>query len=82
MNPTEGYAFLFLWIGFLLLMSTALGTAFVWAIRTGQFSNQERARYLALEAAIPDAEPAAEDTPQAKAEQAKPKEGGKRRDLP
>lgn len=80
MNPTEGYAFLFLWIGFLLLMSTALGALFVWAIRAGQFSNQERARYLALEAAIPEGEQLAEAAPEAKGNEAGPKEHGKRRD--
>uniref|UniRef100_C6E803 Cbb3-type cytochrome oxidase assembly protein CcoS n=1 Tax=Geobacter sp. (strain M21) TaxID=443144 RepID=C6E803_GEOSM len=82
MNPTEGHAFLFLWIGFLLLMSTALGAVFIWAIRTGQFSNQQRARYLALQAAIPDVEPPAKDAPQAKGREARPKEEAKRRELP
>lgn len=82
MNPMEGNAFLFLWIGFLLLMSTALGTLFLWAIRAGQFSNQERARYLALEATIPDLEPPAEDAPQAKGTKARPEEEGVRRELP
>ncbi|WP_226377666.1 cbb3-type cytochrome oxidase assembly protein [Citrifermentans bremense] len=70
----EGNAFLFLWIGFLLLMSTALGTLFLWAIRAGQFSNQERARYLALDAAIPDLEPPTETAPQAKGKQTRPEE--------
>jgi cbb3-type cytochrome oxidase maturation protein len=81
-NPMEGNAFLFLWIGFLLLMSTALGTVFLWAIRAGQFANQERARYLALEAAIPDLEPPAEDAPQAKEKEAGPEGRGRRRELP
>lgn len=78
MNPMEGNAFLFLWIGFLLLMSTALGTVFLWAIRAGQFSNQERARYLALDAAIPDAEPPAEDGPQEKGKGKRPEQATRR----
>ncbi|GAW68207.1 hypothetical protein GPEL0_01f4442 [Geoanaerobacter pelophilus] len=69
-----------MWIGFLLLMSTALGAVFVWAIRSGQFSNQQRARYLALEAAIPDEEQLPEVTPKAKRKEAGRKECGKRRD--
>ncbi len=52
-NPWEGQAFLFMWIGFLLLMSCGIGAFFLWGIRSGQFSGQERARYLALQAEIP-----------------------------
>ena len=46
--------FLLIWIGFLLLMIIALGAVFAWAIRTRQFSNQDRARYLPLESGIPE----------------------------
>lgn len=56
-NPWEGQAFLFMWIGFLLLMSCGIGAFFLWGIRSGQFSNQERARYLALQAEIRDTLP-------------------------
>ena len=51
-NPWEGQEFLFMWIGFLLLMSCGIGAFFLWGIRSGQFANQERARYLALQAEI------------------------------
>jgi len=56
-NPWEGQEFLFMWIGFLLLMSCGIGAFFLWGIRSGQFANQERARYLALQAEIRDTLP-------------------------
>ena len=56
-NPMEGQAFLFMWIGFLLLMTGGIAAFFLWAIRAGQFSNQDRARYLPLESGIPPSEP-------------------------
>jgi len=52
-SPMEGQAFLFIWIGFLLLMTGGIGAFFFWAIRAGQFSHQDRARYLALQSGIP-----------------------------
>jgi cbb3-type cytochrome oxidase maturation protein len=37
-----------IWL-FLVLMSVSVSlAAFIWGLRTGQFSNQERARYLPL----------------------------------
>jgi cbb3-type cytochrome oxidase maturation protein len=62
----EGQTFLFIWIGFLLLMSGGVAAFFFWGIRAGQFSNQDRARYLALYSqipseAVPEAEPQRED---------------------
>jgi len=46
-------AFLFMWIGFLALMLAGLSLILLWAVRAGQFSNQERARYLPLRSGIP-----------------------------
>lgn len=60
-DPLESHAVLYLWLGFLLLMAAAVACCFVWAIRSRQFANQDRARYLALESRIPDAEPKRED---------------------
>ena len=59
-NPWEGQAFLFMWIGFLLLMTGGIGAFFFWGVRSGQFANQERARFLALDAEIPDTLPKSE----------------------
>lgn len=53
-SPMESPAFLFMWIGFLLLMSCGVGAFFFWGIRAGQFGDQQRARSLALLAQIPD----------------------------
>lgn len=49
----DGQTFLFIWIGFLLLMCGGIALFFLWAIRARQFSHQDRARYLALQAGIP-----------------------------
>ena len=48
MNGETETIFLLLWIGFLML---GVGSAFAfiwWGVRNGQFSNQDRARYLPL----------------------------------
>jgi len=47
-TPTDGAPFFFMWVGFLSLMLIGILVVFVWAIRTGQFRNQDRARYLPL----------------------------------
>lgn len=52
-SPAEGQVFLFMWIGFLLLMTGSIAAFFLWAIRAGQFSHQDRARYLPLQSGIP-----------------------------
>jgi len=52
-SPMEGQTFLFMWVGFLLLMTGGIAGFFLWAIRAGQFSHQDRARYLPLESGIP-----------------------------
>ena len=61
MSPFEGQTFLFMWIGFLLLMIACIGVFFLWGIRHGQFADQERARYLALRSGIPPAEEPAKE---------------------
>lgn len=53
-SPWNGQAFLFIWIGFLLVMTGGIGAFFLWGVRSGQFANQDRARYLALQARIPE----------------------------
>jgi nitrogen fixation-related uncharacterized protein len=45
-------AFLALWFGFLLIMIIAITAALVWAVRSRQFANQDRARYLPLDSGI------------------------------
>lgn len=62
----DSQTFIFIWIGFLLLMSCGIGAFFLWGIRTGQFADQDRARYLPLQSGIP---PAANPVPGRKADQ-------------
>ncbi|MBJ6748751.1 cbb3-type cytochrome oxidase assembly protein CcoS [Geomonas anaerohicana] len=47
-------AFLIIWICFPLLMCGMLIVFFLWGVRAGQFADQERARYLALDSGIPE----------------------------
>ena len=54
-SPMEGTTFLFMWLGFLALMIGCVAAFFLWAVRCGQFSRQDRARYLALQSGIPGA---------------------------
>ena len=51
----DSQTFILIWIGFLLLMSCGIGAFFLWGIRTGQFADQDRARYLPLQSGIPPA---------------------------
>jgi cbb3-type cytochrome oxidase maturation protein len=53
----EGETFIFIWIGFLLLMSCGIGVFFFWGIRNDQFQDQDRARYLPLQSGIPADKP-------------------------
>ncbi len=46
-------AYVFLWVGSALMTLLGLSVVFVWAWRAGQFSDQGRARYLALWAEVP-----------------------------
>ncbi|GFO54043.1 hypothetical protein GMSM_10500 [Geomonas sp. Red276] len=52
-SPFEGTTFLVMWALFFLLMCGGLWGFFLWAIRSGQFEDQDRARYLPLESGIP-----------------------------
>ena len=54
MNPSAEATLLAVWITFTVLALIALTAVLVWAARSRQFSNQERARYLALESRIPE----------------------------
>jgi cbb3-type cytochrome oxidase maturation protein len=55
-SPFDGTAFVLMWIGFLVIMSSGIVLFFLWAVRAGQFADQERARHLALTSGIPLAE--------------------------
>lgn len=48
-GPADGALFFWIWSGFLLLMVGWVSAAFVWGIRSGQFADQERARWLPLD---------------------------------
>lgn len=52
----DSQTFILIWVGFLLLMSCGIGVFFLWGIRTGQFADQDRARYLPLQSGIPPVE--------------------------
>ena len=54
-NLLAGSAFLCMWLGFLLLMIGCIASFFLWAVRNGQFSGQDRARHLPLTSGIPPA---------------------------
>lgn len=62
-SPWEGTAFLFMWLGFLVLMLLCIASFFVWAIHRNQFADQDRARYLPLMSAIPPDEPDEDPAP-------------------
>jgi len=49
----EDPIFVFMWLGFLMLMSVGTALFFMWAVRSQQFSQQDRARYLPLQSGIP-----------------------------
>lgn len=52
-SPLESTAFLFIWMSFPLLMCGTMILFFLWGVRSGQFADQERARYLPLDSGIP-----------------------------
>lgn len=62
-GPADGALFFWIWSGFLLLMVGWVSAAFVWGIRSGQFADQERARWLPLdrESGTRDQEPGTGD---------------------
>jgi cbb3-type cytochrome oxidase maturation protein len=47
-------ALLAMWVIFTVLALAGVIAVFVWAVRARQFSDQDRARYLALDSGIPD----------------------------
>jgi cbb3-type cytochrome oxidase maturation protein len=49
-------SFFWAWVAFSLLTLGGLAAFLVWAIRSGQFSDQDRARYLPLLGGIPNDE--------------------------
>ncbi len=53
-----------LWVAFSLVALAGIIAVIVWAVRSGQFANQDHARYLPLESGIP----AEEDRTQEKEE--------------
>ena len=52
-SPMLGTTFLFMWLGFLMLMISCIAVFLLWGVRSGQFCRQDRARYLALQSGIP-----------------------------
>lgn len=52
MTPEAGL--LIMWVTFTSMAMAAVIAVFTWAIRTRQFRNQDRARYLALTSGIDD----------------------------
>ncbi len=44
------------WIGFTLIAVSGIAVVIGWAFKSGQFSNQDRARHLPLESYIPENE--------------------------
>lgn len=55
-NPLDSTAFVLIWIGFPLLAGSVAAIFFFWGMRNGQFADQERARFLPLEAGCEDEE--------------------------
>jgi hypothetical protein len=52
--PVE-FPLMAMWIAFTVTAVLGIAALLVWAVRARQFSGQDRARYLALEAKVPDA---------------------------
>jgi nitrogen fixation-related uncharacterized protein len=49
----SGAGLLILWVVFASVALAAITAVLVWAVRNGQFSNQDAARYLPLKSGIP-----------------------------
>ncbi len=43
-----------LWVAFTAVALAGIAAVIFWAVRSGQFADQDRARYLALDSGIPD----------------------------
>jgi nitrogen fixation-related uncharacterized protein len=66
METYSGTGLLILWVTFAGVALAGIIAVLVWSVRTGQFSNQDAARYLPLKSGIPLAHahpPAAERAP-------------------
>jgi cbb3-type cytochrome oxidase maturation protein len=50
-NPDT--VFIVAWVAFVILIGTAIAAVIFWAVRAGQFKDQDRARYLPLMSGIP-----------------------------
>jgi nitrogen fixation-related uncharacterized protein len=71
MNETDQIRLLIVWLVVAVLGLIAIAIVIVWAIRGRQFSDQDRARYLALRAGIPpDRQPADGARPRGKSQDA------------
>jgi cbb3-type cytochrome oxidase maturation protein len=55
LSPQE--AFTLIWFGFLVMGIVSASAVLLWAIRSGQFGDQEHARSLPLLSGIPDDDP-------------------------
>jgi cbb3-type cytochrome oxidase maturation protein len=51
---TEEKQLLIMWIVYSVVALAGVAAFFVWAVRSGQFSQQDRARGLALKSGIPE----------------------------
>jgi cbb3-type cytochrome oxidase maturation protein len=51
---TYSNAFLAMWIGFAVMTMAGVGAVLWWAIKSGQFKDNDRARYLPLMSRIPE----------------------------
>lgn len=51
-----------IWVGFLVIGGTLAAALFLWAVRSGQFGDQEHARSLPLLSGIPPEDPAEDNT--------------------
>ena len=54
MDTASSSALLYLWITFAALSLIGIGAVLVWAVRSGQFSDMERARWLPLGGGPPE----------------------------
>ena len=60
---TPQAALLTLWVTFTAIAVLGIAAALVWAVRSGQFSNQDHARRLPLESGVPNDGDLAEKKP-------------------
>ena len=56
-TPGDETRLLILWITFTAIALAGVIAVFIWALRSGQFRQQDRARHLALRSEIPPEEP-------------------------